>query len=150
MATVQTEELRTSEIKHRRQTLVQIILPLALVLLLIIGLLAAALLWLLPRRPQVSILADVMFTVLMLCPAVLCVLPITIGLVSAVFAMNRAHDSAARPLRRLEALSVRLTQRAESTADTINRKTIETSARMGGVYKVLGVLEDNEDNEDDE
>ncbi len=146
MASIASQEPRASEVRHRRETLLLVILPLLLVLLLIIACVVGVLL--LPRRDQVSIVSDVMFTLLMLCPAVVCILPVTIGVIAAVFAMNRAHDKAAGPLRRLEDLSLKLAQRADSSTDTINRRTIDFSARLGFLYRWMSVLEGDEDEHD--
>lgn len=141
-------EPRVSEIRHRRETLRLVMLPMILVLIAVIACLVGVLL--LPRRAQVSVVSDVMFTVLMLCPAVLCVLPITILTISAIFAMNRAHDAASGPLRRLEDMSARLAERAESSTDALNRQTIGISARLGFLYRLMSNLESDEDNISDD
>jgi hypothetical protein len=140
-------ETATSEIRHRRETIRYVILPFALVLLVVIVCLVGV--FLLPLRAQVSVVSDVMLTVLMLCPAVVCMLPLAILMVSGVFAMNRAHDAAANPLRRLQAMSARLAARAESTGDTVNQQTIGLSSRLGGLYRFTAVLESDEGDDDD-
>jgi hypothetical protein len=70
-------------------------------------------------------------------------------MVSGVFAMNRAHEAAASPLRRLQAMSARLAARAESTGDTFNQQTIGLSSRLGGLYRFMAVLESDEGDDDD-
>ena len=128
---------------HRRDTLRYIVLPIALVLLLIIVCLAGVLL--MPRRVQVGTVSNVMLMVLMLCPAVICLLPVTIAAVVGVFGMNRVHDAVANPLKQLENRSATLAEKVESTTERINRKTIDVSARFGVVHKLLGTFEKPED-----
>ena len=137
-------EPRTSEIRHQRETLRLVILPMSLVVIAVVACLIGVML--LPRRAQVSVVSDVVLTVLMLCPAVLCVLPITILTISGILAMNRAHDAASGPLRRLEDMSARLAERAESSTDMVNRQTIGISARLGFLYRLMSKLESHEDN----
>lgn len=128
---------------HRRDTLRYIVLPMAGVLLLIIVCVAGVLL--MPRRVQVGTVSNVMLMVLMLCPAVICLLPVTIGAVVGVFGMNRVHDAVANPLKQLENRSTTLAEKVESTTERINRKTIDVSVRFGVVHKLLGTFEKPED-----
>jgi hypothetical protein len=93
----------------------------------------------------VGIVADVMLTVLMLCPAVICLFPLTLGMIVAIFGMNRAHNGLARPVRQVAVYSRTLMERSTAVTDHINQKTIDLSARLGGVYKLLSVFESEED-----
>ncbi len=135
-------ELRQSEVRHRRQTVLQLVLPMLLVVLLVVACVVLVLLF--PRRLQVGIVADIMVTTFMLCPAVICMFPLALGMLIAVFGMNRVHDGLARPVRRVADFSHTLSERTISTTDMINQKTIDLSARLGGVYKLLSVLESEE------
>ncbi len=134
------QKLPSSKIQHSRDTFWMLFLPmLLLVLLVTAGVVVVALF---PRRVQVGIVADWMFTVFMLCPLALCTLPITLLMIGAVFGLNRAHGAAARPLRKLTDHSTTLAQRAHSTANQINQRAIDTSARFGWLHRWLGVFED--------
>lgn len=143
------QRVHASEIRHRRDTWLWLVLPMVLLILLIAA--AVAIVIFVPRdlpESQTSIIADLMFSVLMLCPAVVCMLPVTIlGLVSVV-GLNRAHGMIARPLRILQTHSVTMTTKAQSAADTVNRKTIETSSRFGFIYKHLETFEQKPNQED--
>jgi hypothetical protein len=86
-----------------------------------------------------------MLIVMMLCPAVICLLPITILTLVGALGMSSVHSALARPLKKLEAQSTTLAEKAESTMERINRKTIDISARFGVVHKLLGTFEKPEE-----
>ena len=134
---------RESMRRHRREVLRQIALPAILALILIVACVTVVILF--PRQFQVSIVSDVMVMVFMLCPAVLCLLPMVIALIVGVFGMNRAHGALAKPLGTLESYSQTLAERTATTAEQVNRQTIETSSRLGVVYKLLGKFESPEE-----
>lgn len=131
---------------HRRQTWLYIAFPAAAGVLLIVAVLAVVLFF--PQRLQVSIVADVALVVFMLCPAVLCLIPLTLLLVVSAWGMNLAHTSAARATRRVEEASAVATQRAISLTNQIDQKTITISARFGVLMKGLGLF-DRPDSQDD-
>jgi hypothetical protein len=134
-----TTQQRPSQREHRRETLRFIILPFAGgVVLLLAGL---TLVLLLPQRAQVSIIADWMSTVLILCPLTLCLFPLTAGLWIAVAGMNRLHAAAAKPLYRAEDLSRTLVERTAQTATIVNQQTINTSTRLAFINRLLSVFD---------
>lgn len=134
------QQIRTSQIQHRRDTLFQLALPMLLLSLLIMaGVVVVALF---PRRVQVGVVADWMFTIFMLCPLALCTLPLTLLMIGAVFGLHRAHSAAAQPLRKVTGYSTTLTQRVQSVADQINNRTIDASTRLGWLYRWLGAFEE--------
>jgi len=128
-----------SEITHHRETIRYIVLPMVGVgALMLVG---AIIVLFLPGRLQVSLIADWLFTILFLCPIVLCLLPLCIVMVMGVVAMNKANNAAANPLRRLENFSANLKDRAVQATDTINRKTINASAKWAFVDRLLAVFD---------
>mgnify|MGYP005840573289 CR=1 FL=1 len=133
----------SSESQHRRQTRRQIWLPLALG----IGILAAAAgLMMSPlfppaNRAGISLVADWVLSVLVLCPTALCLFPITAGLLIAAFGLNIIHDSAARPLRRGVEMTDGLAARARQWADSISRATIAVSARLAYGERLLSMFD---------
>jgi membrane protein implicated in regulation of membrane protease activity len=140
------QRIRTSEIRHRRDTWLWIILPMFLLVLLIAA--AVAVLVIAPRELQAahtSVVSDLMLSVLILCPAVLCMLPVTILMLTSVIGFSRVHGAAARPLRRLEGHSETLNSKANSVANRINRGTINISSRLGFIYRHLGTFEQKSD-----
>jgi hypothetical protein len=134
------------DVLHRRETRRLIILP----MLGLVVLMAAAVggVALFPRGLQVQLVADWLLIVFMLCPAVLCVLPVTVGLWAAVAAMNRAHGAAARPLRKLGAHSQTMNTTAAQVADQVNGRVINWSARLGFIYKLMAYLESSAEQKD--
>lgn len=134
-----TTERRPSQREHRRETLRFITLPFAgAVVLLLAGL---ALVLALPQRAQVSIIADWMSTVLILCPLTLCLFPLTAGLWIAVAGMNRLHAAAAKPLDRAEDLSRALAEHAAQTAEAVSQRVISGSARLAFITRLLSIFD---------
>ncbi|MCC6612100.1 MAG: hypothetical protein IT320_01415 [Anaerolineae bacterium] len=118
--------LKESDRRHRRDVLITIVLPLAGGVLLIA--LVMLLVILLPRTQQVSLVADLTMTALMLCPLALCLLPISLGLVTAAVMSGRLHKGASKPLRRVEALSVEMSNRAVSIGERASKLSIRFNA----------------------
>jgi hypothetical protein len=128
-----------SEDVHRRETIRYILLPMAgLVILILVG---ATISLLLPGRLQVSLIADWLLTILFLCPLALCLFPICILMVAAIVGMNKAHTSITNPLRRLESLSQTIKDRVSKTADTVNHKTVDVSAKWAFFDRLLSVFD---------
>ncbi|GIL09055.1 MAG: hypothetical protein BroJett033_5660 [Chloroflexota bacterium] len=128
-----------SAARHTRQTQRQIVLP-VLAGVVLIALLVGVVLWL-PQRLQVGIVSDFMLVVFMLCPAVICMLPLTIALLVAAFGAGRLHDRTAPPLRGLQARTGRLAAQANTVAGAVNQRTVTYGARLGAVLRVLDVFE---------
>ncbi len=140
---------QTSIIRHRRDTWLWIILPMVLLALLIAA--AVAVLLFVPdelQEAQTSVVADLMMAVMMLCPAVVCMLPITVLMLVSVVGLNRAHGAVARPLRVLEGDSATLANKTHAVAGNVNSKTIRISSRFGFIYKHLGLFEQKPNQED--
>lgn len=128
-----------AEKTHRRETRLQIILPFVagVVLVLVGGIIAL----LLPKRLQVSLIADLMLTVLVLCPAALCLFAVAIGFVAAAAGAGKLHGSLGSALSRVEGLSARVLEQSGRVTDVINRQTIGLSARFAFLDKLLGVFD---------
>jgi hypothetical protein len=134
-----TQSQLTPAARHKRQTRRQILLPVLGGVVLII-LLVGVVLWL-PQRLQVGIVSDFMLSVFMLCPAVICMLPLTILMLSAAFGAGRLHDRAVSPLRGLRVRVDNVTGQIETAAGKINQRTVTYGARLGAVMRVLDVFE---------
>jgi hypothetical protein len=122
-----TPEQRLAETEKtlRRDQRLHIWLPFAVGAILLIVLVAFAAL-----LPRVSVVANCLLTVLILCPALLCLLPIYFLTVFAVFGMNSLYNGAAKPLRSLEKLSARVLNRTTDVSDTLARSSINFNARL--------------------
>lgn len=125
--------------RHARQTRRQIVLPVLAGVLLIALLVAVVLV--LPQRLQVSTVSDFLVIVFMLCPAAICMLPLTILMLIAALGVGRLHDRAAPPLRGLQTRTAAITGQVESAADAVNRQAVTYGARLGAVLRVLDVFE---------
>ncbi|MBZ0304144.1 MAG: hypothetical protein K8J31_30695 [Anaerolineae bacterium] len=139
-------QAQTSIIRHRRETLIQLVLPMLLLALLVAA--GVVLVVLLPRGLQVGIVSDLMFAVLILCPAALCLLPLTILMVTAAVGMNHAHDALAQPLRKVEGHSASMVARTQTAADQVNHTTVNLSARLGFLYRWMSIFEQTSEKEE--
>jgi hypothetical protein len=142
-------QVHASEIRHRRETWLWLVLPMALLILLIAA--AVAIVVFVPRdlrESQTSIIADLMFSVLMLCPAMVCMLPVTILALGAVIGFSRVHGMMARPLRIVQDYSASMTSKTKSATDMVNQKTIDVSSRLGFIDKHLETFEQKPHQED--
>jgi hypothetical protein len=114
--------------QHRQTTRWRIYFPFFLSLLLVIGLFVVVAL--LPRRIQVSLVSDWLFIIFVLCPMILCLFPLVLGVVAAVYGANRLHDSASPPLERLEELSASMNERVVTMTDKANQRVVDANAKV--------------------
>lgn len=119
---------------HNRAVRREILLPFAGGLLLLLVLMVVAVV---AGQTPASAAANTMLTLLVLCPLVLCLFPVYLILIVALVGMNKAHDSVAKPLRRLEALSLQMRQRTYSTSDRLARSSINLNTRFAPLDKVV-------------
>jgi len=136
-----------SQRNHRRAVRLEIILPFAIGLVLIIVLVVIAAL---AGKTPNSGIANTLLTVLLLCPMAICLLPIYLLLVLAVVGMNRAHEAIAKPLRQLQALSLQLRDRTYSISDRAARTSINFNARFALVDKLIFSAFDRQAEDDHE
>lgn len=146
-----TDQHQRVETRHRQQTRWEIILPLAAAILVIV-LCAAyvgsrAFLPTLNESNRVSLLADWMLLVFMLCPAVICMFPLAMLAVVSAIGMNKAHESLSGLLVKVEDASRLVETRTTSITEQVNQKTIAVSSRFGLIYKLLGTFESPESSE---
>ena len=127
MATINADTaLKESGRRHRRDVWLFIILPLTGGVLLI-GIIMLFVL-VLPRTMQVSLVADLTMTALMLCPLVICLLPISLGLATAAVMSGRLHQGSTGPLRRVETLSIKMSNRAVGLGERLSKLSIRFNA----------------------
>jgi hypothetical protein len=119
---------------HRRAVRWGMILPFSggLVLIIVLVIIAA-----LEGETPTSGVANTLLTVLILCPAAICLLPIYLLLVIAVVGMDRAYNAVAKPLRQLEALSLTVSQRTKSLSNSADRSVINLSTRFALLDKLI-------------
>ncbi len=128
-----------AERAHRRETRLHIILPLAGGLVLILASLVAVLL--LPKRLQVSLVADWLLLICFLCPTALCLFPVAIGMVVAAAGLGAAHQKTAGGLARVERLTARALERTQGATEKVNQTTINLSVKLAFFDKLLGAFD---------
>ncbi len=131
----QQEHLR----QHRRETVLYMIVPLAVTVFIV--LLGVVIILVLPRQSQVSILADWLMTVMLLCPALICTTAICLGLIVAVVLMSRANRAAARPLQQLNEMSQKVANQTTKAAASVNEVTINAASRFAFLDRILNVFD---------
>jgi hypothetical protein len=141
---------QSSQQAHRRAVRREILLPFAggLLLIVVLVVLAAS-----QGAVPTSGVANTLLTVVILCPLALCMLPVYILLVVAVFGMNRVHDTIGKPLRALENLTITLRERTYGISDRAARTTINLNARFAPLDRMVFSYFDrdrpkNEDNDE--
>lgn len=134
-----TTERPDSQRTHRRAVRRQIVLPFAGGILLVVALVVFAAS---QGAAPTSGAANTLLTLLILCPMALCLLPLYLLLVLVVAGMSVAHDGLARPLRRLEDLTLTLRDRTYSLSDRAARTTINLNTRFAPLDKLLFSLFD--------
>jgi hypothetical protein len=93
----------TGAVLHRRETRWQIYLPFLFALLLCIAIFGAIALLNDPlARARIAIMGNMVSMALLLCPLVICLLPLYFLLAAAIFGMGKLHRAVGTPLERLE------------------------------------------------
>jgi ABC-type transport system involved in cytochrome bd biosynthesis fused ATPase/permease subunit len=124
MLTEKQQALDATQRRIRRETWQKMRLPLILGLAALIALVAFA-----GLSPRPSLTANVMMMVMMLCPALLCLFALVIVMIVSVYGMNKVNQTIARPLRRVEGLTVTARQRVEQASDVAARQSANFSVR---------------------
>lgn len=124
----------SSQQVHRRAVRREILLPFAggLILIVVLVVIAAS-----QGATPTSGVANTMLTLLILCPLAICLLPVYLLLVLAVFGMNRAHNGVAKPLRALENTTISLKERTYSISDRMARTSINLNARFAPLDRLI-------------
>lgn len=127
---------------HRRETRLQIILPFVGALLIVIGLTALPVLINDPQyRLRVSFVGDLLMTLFVLCPAVVCMAALYFVVVLGIFGMTVLHRMAGTPLERLERISARFALELDNVSRRLSNLTISASASLAPLYRLLSVFD---------
>lgn len=139
MSNEETARLReTGERIHRREMRWQIWLPFWFALLLVIvGFLVVAL----PTDPtwriRTQAIADWMVSAMCLIPLTLCLFPMYLLVFLGVFGMSKLHDSAERPLRKLENLSASAADYIEQGSDFVKKRVTGFDNRIAPLMRAM-------------
>jgi hypothetical protein len=119
------------------------------ILTLLVMLASVAIAALLPRGAQTSIIANLLLTVLVLCPLALCLFPVYLLLMFMVFNLQRVHGAAAGGLSRLSHVSTSLNNRVEQASSHWARRSIRINSWFAGLDRLLfGVFDRPKDETD--
>ncbi|MBC8170513.1 MAG: hypothetical protein H7X77_02535 [Anaerolineae bacterium] len=89
----------------------------------------------------ISVISNVMLTCLCLLPMVICLLPIYLLLVVAIYGMNRVHGSVETQLHRAQDASVSLIERSNGITDSLNRSSINFSALLAHLDPLFNIFD---------
>jgi hypothetical protein len=129
--------------QHRRETFLWIVLPMVGSLVLVVAGVAAAMLL---RQPaQVSILADWMGMFVLLCPLVLCLLPLAVVFITAAVWMNQVHRKTKRLMVKAELMSLSLAERTHKVTETVSKQSIGFNARIAFLDPLWRMFDRKED-----
>lgn len=129
----------------RRTQRLQMWLPFGIGVVIILALVVFA-----AFLPRISVVANCLLTLLILCPALLCLLPVYFLMVFAAYGMNSAYRGAAKPLRSLEKLSARVLNRTLSLSDRVARQSINLNARFAPLSNWMEHAFDERKEEDEQ
>ncbi|MBC8099055.1 MAG: hypothetical protein H7Y11_06405 [Armatimonadetes bacterium] len=113
-------------------------LPALLALLLIAGLVGSTI-FLTPRG--FDSVANFMVTCLCLLPLTLCLFPLYLGVMLAVYGMARLNHSLASQLNRVDALEAALHTRIVNTTATLNRRATQIGVSLAWLDPLLTIFE---------
>lgn len=133
-----TPEMRqeTTHEQHRQQTRREIWLPAIIGLaILVVAVLSAA--FVSTRYEQLSLISNFVLTLLILCPAALCVFPLAIGLVIAAVGMNRVHDWSEVKLDTVNRASFGLNRRIDAVMDRLGKAGVTIGTRTAPLEKTV-------------
>jgi hypothetical protein len=132
--------------QHRRETFLYLIVPLLVTVFIV--LLGVAIVLLLQRQLQVSLLADWMLMVMVFCPALICTTALCIGLFVVIVLMSRANRAARQPLQKMNELAQSAADRTTKAAESVNNMTVNAASRFAFLDSLLNIFDLPTDNKD--
>lgn len=127
---------------HRREVRRQVVAPFLAAVLFVAALVA---LLIVPYDAQAPLRAravsSLLFSVLLLCPAIIVLFGVYMLLVGAVYGMSRLHSSALPPLQRLEKAAGAARQRVSGWAGRLNQQAIRWGALAAPLEAIFTQLE---------
>lgn len=125
-------------------TILALILPVAvgvLILLIILGMAVPGSPIHLDEPGQLSIVADTTFSVLVLCPLVVCFAPLCLALIVSVYGLHKLNGKAEQTMQQMQGVSQNLPEKTATAADSASRKSIEFNARGMFITRFLNIFE---------
>ena len=142
----QSESNDVSRRRHERRDRLQrnrirrgVFLPFGLTLTLLAVIVGAALS--LPTAAQVAVLSDAMFTLLVLCPLVICMFPLVILMLTLAVVAGRLQRISKSPLRRLESWTAAVENRADKWLGRIDERALRWAVSFAPFRRLLGMFD---------
>lgn len=124
MRLTREERLQKTQNRIRRTYRLEILLPFLLgVAGLVVLTLIAALV------PRTSLTANLLITVLMICPLVILTFVLVLIMVASVYGMGRLNNIAHKPMRKLESLTITARDKVVDSSDLITQQTVNLSTK---------------------
>lgn len=99
---------------------------------------------------QVSVLSNAVLTLLLLCPAAVCLFPLVILSIALVALMNRWQRATVSPLRRLEAWTAVVEGSADKWLGRVDERVLEAAVAFAPIRQLLRTFDTLADEEHDE
>ncbi|MCY4073210.1 MAG: hypothetical protein OXG60_18110 [Chloroflexi bacterium] len=112
-----------------------VMLPFGFVLLLVLAYIAIAVA--LPAPTQVAVLSDAAFSLLVLCPAAVCLFPLSIAILVLVALMHRWQRGTMSPLRRLERWAAALESNADRWLGSVDQRILNWAVAFAPIRQLL-------------
>jgi len=122
---------RLRRVRYRKS----VILPFGLVSLLVLAYIGIAIA--LPAPTQVAVLSNAAFSLLVLCPAALCLFPLTIAGLALVALGQRWQRGTMSPLRRLERWAAALESNADRWLGGIDQRILNWAVAFAPIRQLL-------------
>jgi ABC-type transport system involved in multi-copper enzyme maturation permease subunit len=124
---------------QRQQTRRYIFLPFIILLLIFVAIIAVIVSLRTPT--QVAVVSDMLFTIFILCPLVICMFPVAIIMFVLIALMNRLHDGTKSPLRRLEQWTYTMEQRVDGWARIVDSRVIHYAVKFAPIRRILTIFD---------
>lgn len=136
-------ERQSYDREHRRETFLYLIVPLMVAVVTVLA--ALVVVFLLQRQMQVSIIADWMMTVFILCPAVVCGFVMCVLLITLVILMRRAQAAVLRPVRWADEKTQQAAEHAEDVSEIITQQIIKLASKFTFLDRLLSLFDEPTD-----
>lgn len=120
---------------RRRRYRKSVILPFGFALLLVLAYIGIAVA--LPAPTQVAVLSNAAFSLLVLCPAALCLFPFAIAMLVLVALTHRWQRGTMSPLRRLERWAAALESNADRWLGGIDQRILNWAVAFAPIRQLL-------------
>lgn len=117
---------------HRREVRRMLMLPFfgALLLLIVLVIIAA-------QTVRPGVIADILLTLLILCPLAICLLPLYLGAFLLMGGVGRLHNGLVSPFKRLRGLTAAARERAEDGMDRAACASIGFNVRFAWLDRLV-------------